>query len=210
MISRPPLMRYFDILLTWNAETQSGGAFRAFSSQLRELRSIEALVETLPIEYSRRIDRMSADIREYGVHEGTALDFSELRTIEREFAPHPSRLHDDKEKQDLLAALMLKAYSVYECPAGASPLRAKNVVIKGDDRYVYTCPVTCNDGTGAQVEAFFECEFSRDDLSLLSARFERSVDGYVFGRISEPGIDAVNEERDEILQSMGLTSVPTI
>lgn len=209
MISRPPLMRYFDTVLAWAGQESTHGTFKAFGLQLRELRAVEALIETLPVEYTRTVARIAANIREYGVHEGGAHDVASLRSVENQFSIHPSRLYADEEKQDLLATLVLKAYDVYDRPKGASPLRKKSVVIEGDDRYVYTCPVTYIDDN-ASVDAFFECEFSRDDLSLIHARFERSSDGCMLGRIAEHGILAVNEERDDVLQSMGLTSVPTV
>ncbi|TLX16738.1 hypothetical protein [Rhizobium sp. MHM7A] len=210
MISRPPLMRYFDVLLAWIKDTEATGTFKGFSRQLRELRAVEVLVETLPAEYTRAVNRMTMNIQQYGAHKGGMRDLLELRSIEKAFAPHPSRLYADEDKQGLLAALMLKAYSVYERPDGASPLRDKNVIVAGDDRYVYTCPVTYVSPASEKEKAFFECEFNRDDLSLISARFERSVSGEALGRMTEKGIALVNEERDELLETMGLTSVPTI
>lgn len=203
-------MRYFDVLSAWIKDTEVTGTFKGFSRQLRELRAVEALIETLPSEYVRAVNRMKMNIQHYGAHEGGIRDLLELRSIENAFVPHPSRLYADEDKHELLAALMLKAYSVYERPDGASPLREKNVIVAGDDRYVYTCPVTYVSPASATEKAFFECEFNRDDLSLISARFERSVSGEALGRMTEKGLVLVNEERDELLESMGLTSVPTI
>jgi hypothetical protein len=203
-------MRYFDAMLSWIKDTEATGSFKGFSGQLRELRAVEVLIETLPPEYTRAINRMTMNIQRYGVHDGGMGDLLDLRSIEKAFTPHPSRLYADDDKKDLLAALMLEAYRVYERPDGASSLREKSVVVAGDDRYVYTCPVSYTSSGSAVEEAFFECVFDRDDLSLISARFERSLNGEVLGRISEQGIAAVNEERDDLLQTMGLTAVPTI
>jgi len=210
MINRPPLMCYFDAMLSWIKDTETTGNFKGFSRQLRELRTVEALVETLPDEYTRAVNRMTMNIEHYGFHEGGMRDLLDLRSIEKVFAPHPSRLYADEDKKELLSALMLKAYSVYERPPGASPLRGKNVVIAGDDRYVYTCDVTYVSSTSETEKAFFECEFKRDDLSLISSRFERNQNGEALGRMTKDGLALVNEERDELLQSMGLISVPTI
>jgi hypothetical protein len=209
MISRPPLMRYYDVLSAWVKDTEATGTFKGLSRQLRELRAVEVLIEKLPAEYTRAINRMTMNIQHYGAHEGGMSDLLDLRSIEKAFAPHPSRLYADEDKQELLAALMIKAYSVYERPEGASPLRGKTVVVAGDDRYVYTCPVTFGSSSEAE-DAFFECEFNRDDLSLISARFERSLNGETFGRMTAESFVQVNEERDELLETMGLTAVPTI
>jgi hypothetical protein len=203
-------MRYFDILSAWIKDTEATGSFTGSTRQLRELRAVEVLVETLPADYTRAVNRITMNIDRYGSHDGGMLDLLELQSIQKAFGTHPSRLYADEEKVELLAALMLKSYSVYEKPDGASPLRGKKVVIAGDDRYVYTCPVTFASTTAQAEEAFFECEFNRDDLHLISARFERSDTGEILGRMPGNGQAMVDEERDDLLESMGLTTVPTI
>ena len=210
MTSRPPLTLYFDTLSAWTRETEATGVFKGFARQLRELRAIEVLLETLPSEYSRAISRITMNIAHHGFYQGEMSDLLDLRSIEKAFAAHPSRLYVDQDKMDLVAALMLKSYSLYEKPNGASPLRDKKVIIAGDDRYVYSCPVTFASTTSSMETAVFECEFNRDDLTLVSARFERSDNGETLGRMPENGFASVNEERDELFESMGLTAVPTI
>lgn len=210
MTSRPPLMLYFDTLSSWIRDTESNGSFKAFSRQLRELRAVEVLLEALPADYSRAVNRITMNIEHYGYHQGGMSDLLDLRSVEKAFSFHPSRLYVDEDKAAVLASLMLKSYSLYEKPEGASSLRDKKVIIAGDDRYVYTCPVTFRTANSQAENAFFECEFSRDDLTLTSARFERSDNRETLGRMPESGFALVNEERDDLLESMGLTAVPTI
>lgn len=221
MANKHPLTRYINAVVGAQKMIDMAGSFRLTAANLREFKFAAALVEDVPLSFSNIIVSLQNALEEKSNCRFGDEELAKIRSIESAFTLNPRKLFNDDDKASYLSSLMLYAYAIFPRPYKASNLGQREITVHKNYFHVW-CPITYyQPGNEIPVEAAFICEFSRDDLKLVTCSVLRIKSGrfgpdvpyenleQVLGMPIE-GYAKVNEHRDELLQELDLSVVPSM